>query len=93
MNKSHLLPLSFIFGLLFVFFKIYQHNKMIKLVYQQQRIEKSQKVLDKNKNKLLIQLHQIKNKKNIKQAAQSQLGMKDLQVSQMMSFAHTNTCR
>ena len=88
MNKAHFLPLSLLCILLFLFIKIYQHNKIIKLTYAQQRIEKSHANLTKEKNKLLLSLNELQDRTTIKTKTQEQLKMNPLKISQIISFTN-----
>jgi|SaaInlLV_10m_DNA_2_1039722.scaffolds.fasta_scaffold00054_15 hypothetical protein len=91
MDKTRFLALSFFFSLLFLFSKIYQHNKIVKLLYKQQRIENKQEKLKKKNNLLLTHLHTIQNKNNVKSKLQKEFGMEKIKFSQIVSFTNSST--
>jgi hypothetical protein len=69
-----------------VFVKIYQHNLIIKLNYERQRLELKKGQLKKKKNDLFCQLCFLKNPKNVTNFAQETLLMDRLKFSQVMTF-------
>jgi hypothetical protein len=76
--------------LVFVFTTIYQHNLIINLNYVQQRINKQQAALEKDRNELLKELLYLRSPEHIMAHAQQQ-GMRPLQVQQVIVLESTST--
>ena len=68
----------------FVFIKIYQHNILIKLNYQKQRLEKKKHNLKRKKADLVVKLCTLKYE-TIQKIAQKKYGMTQLQTSQIIA--------
>ncbi len=83
MNSSKFLTTVSILIVLFLFIKIYQHNKIVKLFYDKQRIEGRKANVMKKKEKLLVELHKLEDPSFIKKVATEKFGMKDLKLSQI----------
>jgi len=83
MTKSNFLTLFILLNIAFLFIKIYQHNQIVKLNYEKQRLENKTIELRKERNKQLITLHKLKNPRRIKKIAQNKLGMQQLRLSQI----------
>ena len=69
-----------------MFFKIYQHNLLIKLNYEKQRLEIKKEQLKQKKNSLLVEFFKLKDFKRIKNIAQQDFGFQDLKLSQIKTF-------
>ena len=69
-----------------VFIKIYQHNLIIRLNYEHQRLEIKKSQLKKQKNDLLSQLCFLKDPRCVTSFAQGTLNMDKLKFSQVMTF-------
>lgn len=94
MTRSRFLTITVVLGILFIFCKIYQHNRIVKLMYEKQRINKKCHNLKRKKNDLLVQLYTLKDQHTAKNNAQLKLGMQQLQFSQVVSLrdlSNTNT--
>lgn len=87
MNRSRFLTLSLILTTVFLFFKIYHHNKIVTLMYTKQRIERMQEKLHKKKDNLLVDLYKAKDQRLIREKAREQLGMRSLKPSQIVTFS------
>lgn len=60
----------------FVFIKIYQHNLVIKLNYEKQRLEKKEALLEKQKNDLCVEYLTLREPEQLIIYAKSEWGMK-----------------
>jgi cell division protein FtsL len=85
MNRSQYLTLAFILTLLFVFFKIYQHNSIVKLIYKKQRLENTKQRMRKEKNDLLVHLYTLKKQDVIREKATKELALQALKPSQVIT--------
>ena len=85
MLKPRLSTITISFIALFVFAKIYQHNKMVTLLYKKQRLVNQKDTYVKTKNDLLVQLYSLKKPECVKQVAQEQLGLKPLELSHIIT--------
>ncbi|MGP8322239.1 MAG: cell division protein FtsL [Methanosarcinaceae archaeon] len=83
MTRSSFLPWSFLFLVVFIFFKIYQHNKLVKVTYQKQRIDQECERLEKENNRLLVELYKLKDQNRVKRIAQEKLGMQEAKLGQI----------
>lgn len=86
MVKIKFLSILFLVIVFFVFFKIYQHNLLIRLNYEKQRVENEKNELKKKKNELLVKYFEFKNQHRVKTVAQEKLGMQPLKLSQIITF-------
>lgn len=83
----------------FVFIKIYQHNLIIKLRYEYQRLEKQKLLLEKERNDILAKLLRMQDYDELMTTAENRWGMKPLRVTQIKSvqrqpavdFMHTTS--
>lgn len=85
MNRSRFLSLFLTLVVGFLFVKIYQHNKIVKLIYEKQRVEKLREKSIKEKNRLLVELYKLKNPSVVRKRASELLGMVDLKPSQLIT--------
>lgn len=69
-----------------VFIKIYQHNLIIRLSYERQRLELKKSQLKKQKSDLLRLLCFLKDPRNVTSFAKESLAMDKLKFSQAMTF-------
>ena len=69
-------------GLIFV--KIYQHNLLIKLMYQGQRCDRTYALYEKDRNELLVALYEYQSPNRIMQASQKR-GMAPLKMGQIVT--------
>ena len=83
MTRSSFLPWSFLFLIVFIFFKIYQHNKLVKVTYQKQRIDQEREHLEKENNRLLVEFYKLKDQNRVKRIAQEKLGMQEAKLGQI----------
>jgi hypothetical protein len=86
MVKIKFLSIVFLILVFFVFLKIYQHNSLIRLNYEKQRVENEKDELKKKKNELLVKYFEIKNQHKARAAVQEKLGMQPLKLSQIITF-------
>ena len=91
MNRSRFLTTSFMLAILFLFVKIYQHNKVVKVLYQKQRVARAYEELEKKKNGLLVEFYKLKDFKIVRSRAEKQLGMKQLKPSQIVMVSSLDT--
>jgi len=87
MNRSRFGTISLILVIFFLFIKIYQHNKIVKLLYKKQRIERAKAKLKKKKNNLLVELYKLKDPRAVKKQALAR-GMRELRPSQLVVLSH-----
>ena len=66
---------------MFIFVKIYQHNRCISLSYEQQKLEQKKKKLLQEKNHLLVTLAQLKNREDLLKWAYNERNMTNLNLS------------
>ena len=86
MTKSKFFTILFAISIIFVFIKIYQHNQVVKLSYEKQRLENKTINLKKKKDQLLIELYTLKDPQKVKQIAQEKFGMQPLKLSQILTL-------
>lgn len=67
----------------FVFLKIYQHNLVIKLSYEKQRLEKKKMQLEKERNDFSVELLSLLDPEKILTKAQEEWGMKAIKINQV----------
>lgn len=84
MNRSRFLTFFIILLTSFLFIKVYQHNKIVKLLYAKQRIEREKIKLEKKRDQLLVNLYTIKSQESIRLRAETELGMQALKPSQIV---------
>jgi len=65
------------------FFKIYQHNLLVQLTYEHQRLVRHKKELEQTRNEAYINLLQRKDPNKVFAIAQKKLGMQPLMVNQV----------
>lgn len=93
MNRSRFLTLSLSLAIIFLFGKIYQHNKIVKLMYKKQKIQRQKEKLEKKKNNLLVELYKLKDQTLVRKRAQEELGMEQLKPKQIVVLGMTCTDR
>lgn len=76
--------MSLVIGLMFL--KIYQHNLIIKLSYETQRLERKSSQLEKDRNDLLMAFYNRKDPINLQVKARDEWGMKNLTLSQVITL-------
>jgi hypothetical protein len=86
MIKIRLNRLIGAFALCLIFIKIYQHNQIIKLNYEKQRLELRQNDLKKLCSDLKIEFCQLKDVNHVKIAAKEKFGLEKLKFSQIVTF-------
>ena len=69
-----------------IFIKIYQHNKIIKLNYEKQRLEIKKNGIKKEYNVVTAKLCELKDILCVKKNAQEKWGMEKLKFSQVLTF-------
>ncbi len=87
MIKVRFLTILFVINLVFIFTKIYQHNLLISLTYEKQRIENKKNNLKKQKNDLRIQYFTMIDQEKVWNLAKSKLGLQPLRLSQVTTFS------
>ena len=75
-----------VFGVLLMFSKIYQQNRIIKLRYEKQRLERQHQALVKSRNVMLVALAQAKDYSFLKKQAEQEFGMTQLPLSRLITF-------
>lgn len=86
MKRTKFFSLLFLLTIIFVFTKIYQHNLIIKLNYEKQRLERKVVVLKQQKNKKLVKLYNLKDFNRIKKIAKNKMGLQELRLSQIVTL-------
>ncbi len=86
MIKLKFLTILFLVGLSFIFLKIYQHNLLIKLSYEKQRVENEKNELKKKKSELFVKYFELSNRQLVRSKAQEKLGLQPLKLSQIVTF-------
>jgi cell division protein FtsL len=86
MNRSRFLTVSLVLIILFLFLKIYQHNKIFNLMREKQRIVRMKESLRKEKNCLLVELYKLKDQQLVCSRAKKELGMESLKPSQILTI-------
>ena len=75
-----------IFVLVLIFTEIYQHNKIIKLNYEKQRLEMRKNDLKKDCGSLMVELCNLKSVEHVRKAVQEKYGMEKIKYSQVLTF-------
>jgi cell division protein FtsL len=75
-----------VFALCLIFIKIYQHNQIIKLNYEKQRLELNKNDLNRSCSDLKVELCRLKNTEHIRKIAQESWGMEKLKFAQVTTF-------
>ena len=65
------------------FFKIYQHNLLVQLTYEHQRLERHKKELEQTRNEMYISLLQRKDPDKVFAYARNKLGLQPLAINQV----------
>ena len=86
MTRKRFLTILFLITISLIFLKIYQHNLLIRLNYEKQRIENKKNELKRKKNELLVEYFKLKNQHRVKKLAQENLGLKPIKLSQITRF-------
>lgn len=86
MKRGNFFSLLFLLTIIFVFTKIYQHNLIIKLNYEKQRLERKRVILKQEKNQKLAQLYNLKDFNRIKKIATEKIGLQELKLSQIITL-------
>jgi len=79
----HLSHLGVVALITLAFVKIYQHNLIIKLKYEKQRLEKKATQLRKDRNELVAVYAQLQDSQSVITKATNELGMKPLSIKQV----------
>jgi hypothetical protein len=74
------------FCVIFIFFIIYEHNLIIKVNYNRQRLAQKRDKLMKEQNELTRILCQLKNQAAVRTWATDNAGMSDLAMSQVITL-------
>jgi len=85
MKKFRLLKSLVFVALAAIFIKIYQHNQIIKLSYEKQRLENKMGKLKRESNELLAVLSMLQEPGKTKKFAQEKMGMQWLSLSQVVT--------
>ena len=83
MKKALFVSLFVFVHLFFIFLHIHKSNTTMTQLYRKQKCEQTYKKLAKKKQKLTLQLHEIKNLFAIKKFAQKHLNMGTIKMSQI----------
>lgn len=75
-----------VFGAVFMFLVIYQHNLLIKLNYSKQRLAMKKIKLVKEQNELMKEYYQLTDSAKTKKWALEQRGMNDLVMSHVITL-------
>jgi hypothetical protein len=86
MNRSQYLVLISCLVFFFLFVKIYQHNAVVKLMYQKQRIENQKAQLTQRKNDLMVKLYSLKNQHHVRALADKNLSLLPLKPDQIITI-------
>ncbi len=86
MRQLSFLKILCCLGMIFIFGKIYRHNLMVGLHYQEQRFERIVRELHKKKALLTYQLHEVKNYYAIAQWAKEERCMCESKMSQVITL-------
>jgi len=85
MNRSKFITVSFALLVCFLFLKIFQHNRIVKLIYTKQSIERAHEIDGKKKDALLVELYKLQDQHVVSSKATDVLGMKPLKLSQTVT--------
>ena len=75
MKRLSLLIVIIVINILFAFLLIYKQNKIVKLLYEIQRLQEQRELLLESKKNLLLDMHKIQQLSSIQTFAQSKLNM------------------
>lgn len=84
LKKSFLVRIVFVVVCVCSFIEIYQHNLMVKLNYEYQRLARKRLSLEKEYNDFLVELMKIKDAQKIIEWAQDVLHMSSLKICQIV---------
>ena len=79
-----------VFAVCAIFIKIYQHNQIIKLNYEKQRLENKLCKLNRDCNELLAVVSVQQEPGKIKKIAQEKMGMQWLSLSQVVTVTEAS---
>lgn len=82
----------FLIGIGFVFGKIYRHNVMIRIRYEEQRLERCIRELDKKKALLMYHLHNAKNYHTVAHWACCEQSMSEIKMSHVITLTTGLSC-
>lgn len=83
MNSRGLLALFVFTHLGFIILQIHKHSQIVKLSYAKQKLELEFDSLNKKRERLVLQLHALKNPDAIRQFAQKNLGLEEVTLRQI----------
>ena len=86
MNRSRFFTISFVLAVVFLFLKVYQHNKIFSVIREKQRVERVKEKLRKKRNKLLVELYKMKDQKLVYARAYNELGLVQMKPSQIVTL-------
>lgn len=72
-----------------VFVTIYQHNSLIKLNYEKQRLVLKERKLDKERNEFMVELCSLRDFGKARLCAQEKWNMAPLALSNMLTLTRT----
>jgi len=90
MKKFPFIRTLAVFTICAIFIKIYQHNQIIKLNYEKQRIENKLSKLNRDCNELLAVLSVQQEPGKTKKIAQEKMGMQWLSLSQVVTVTEAS---
>jgi len=83
MKRSIFISLFVVTHVLFIFFQIHKHNRVIKLSYQKQKLENEKKMLAQKKEELSQQWCNLIKHSTIKEFAKENLKMGKVKLNQV----------
>ncbi|HBS47889.1 TPA: hypothetical protein DEO28_00985 [Candidatus Dependentiae bacterium] len=74
MNRKSFFLVFIGLNVFLVFFKIYQHNLIVKILYKKQKIEREVDLLTNEKNNLLVRYNKLRDPKVVYEKAKNDFG-------------------
>jgi len=90
MKKFPVIRLLAVFAVAAMFIKIYQHNQIIKLNYEKQRLDNKLSKLNRDCNELLAVVSIQQEPRKVKKIAEEKMGMKWLSLSQVVTVTEAH---
>ena len=84
--KFRFLKILLFIGVVVIFIKIYQHNRVVKINYEKQRLERKLDELVKEKNELMVEYSLLRNYKKVKEDVLQDLNMQKISLSKVITF-------
>ena len=92
MYRISFLNKLFFIGIIFIFGKIYRHNAMVRVRYEEQRLDRLMREFSKKKALLVYHLHKAKNYRALAQWARDKRSMGETLNSHVITLTTGLSC-